>query len=196
MDLSGYKTKSQLLLPFKGIWKVGNGGRDIASNNHLSPDGNGPKNQMYAYDFIRNHAREGKKLEDYEAFGQEVIAPADGIIFQVIDGSRDVPIDESDGDMIFGNMIMIDHENGEYSVFAHLKYASIGVQVGDKVKQGDRLGLCGNTGNTSEPHIHYHLQDQPVTYKSNGLPIEFKKILVDGQIKENVELKKGQKVSN
>jgi murein DD-endopeptidase MepM/ murein hydrolase activator NlpD len=196
MDLSDYKTKTSLILPFNGTWRVSNGGRDASKNGHIDPEGHGPENQLFAYDFVRDYRREGENLEDYEAFGQEVIAPADGIIFQVIDGNRDVPIGETDVDMIYGNMIMIDHQNGEYSVLAHFKYASITVKDGDIVKQGNVLGLCGNTGNTSNPHIHYHLQNDFVMYKAHGLPAQFRKILVDGVEKENIELESEQKVSN
>lgn len=196
MELAEYKTKSKIYLPFKGTWIVANGGRDAGMNNHISPDESAPSNQTYAYDFVKDYTGEGKELSDYEAFGQEVISPADGIVDQVIDGNRDVPIGETDWDVVTGNMVMIDHENGEYSVLAHFKYDSIKVKVGDKVKRGDLLGLCGNTGNTSEPHIHYHLQDNPVMYKASGLPIQFHKILVNDQVLQNIELVREQKVSN
>jgi murein DD-endopeptidase MepM/ murein hydrolase activator NlpD len=196
MDLSNYKTKTLLILPFNGVWEVANGGRDTKKNGHRTINNTGPRNQLYAYDFIKDYQSEGKNLEDYYAFGQDVISPADGIIYQVIDGSKDMPIGESDDDVIAGNMIMIDHQNGEYSVLAHFKYSSIKVKVGDNVKQGDLLGQCGNTGNTSEPHIHYHLQDNSLMHKANGLPAQFKQISVNGKKLENVEVERGQIVSN
>ena len=129
MNLSDYKTKTPLTLPFKGTWIVCNGGRDALKNNHRDLDGNGPKDQMFAYDFIREHKNEGKNLEDYEAFGAEVIAPADGIISQVVNGSKDVSIGESDYVVIAGNMVVVDHENGEWSMLAHFKFNSIKVKV-------------------------------------------------------------------
>jgi len=134
MNILDYKTKTSLILPFKGIWIVGNGGRDASKNNHRGPDGNGPKDQMFAYDFIREHKGKGKNLEDYEAFGLEVIAPADGSISQVINGSMDNPVGDRDLYVIPGNRIVIDHKNGEWSMLAHLKFNSIKVKVGDKVK--------------------------------------------------------------
>lgn len=196
MDSSSYKTKTSLILPFKGTWIVCNGGRDASKNNHRDADGNGPKDQMFAYDFTREHKGEGKNLEDYSAFGSEVIAPADGIISQVINGSMDVPIGQSDIYVVPGNSVVIDHGNGEWSMLAHFKFNSIKVKIGDKVKRGDLLGLCGNTGNTSEPHIHYQLQNNALPHKATGLPAQFAKIKVDGEVKENFEPERGQKVSN
>lgn len=161
-------------------------------NNHYSS-----KSQRYAYDFFSTRVKnKGEALEDYESFGSKVIAPADGIISQVIDGSIDVKIGERDTSVYPGNMVIIDHKNGEWSVLSHFKHNSIRVKEGDRTKQGDILGLCGNTGNTSEPHIHYHLQDNALLIKAKGLPAQFKNILVDGMLKENVEPLRNQKVSN
>lgn len=187
-----YKTKTSLILPFKGTWVVGNGGRSPKTNNHYSS-----KRQKYAYDFVSMHVKNsGNKLEDYDAFGAEVIAPADGVIVQVIDGSIDMVPGERDTSVYPGNMVLIDHQNGEWSPLSHFKYNSIRVKVGDNIKQGDTLGLCGNTGNTSEPHIHYHLQDNVLLTQAKGIPAQFARILVDGVIKEYVEPIRYQKVSN
>lgn len=196
MNYDDYKTKTSLILPFKGVWIVGNGGRDLEKNNHFKPDGSGPKSQRFAYDFARDHKGEGKVLEDYEAFGSEIIAPADGIVCQVVNGSIDVSIGESDRFVFPGNMVVIDHENGEWSVLAHFKHNSIKVEVGNNIMQGEVLGLCGNTGNTSEPHVHFHLQDNALVHRANGLPTQFSKIKVDGEIKKNYEPERGQKVEN
>ena len=196
MNTEEYQTKTNLILPFSGTWMVGNGGRDHTKNSHRKAGGSGPKNQMFAYDFAKNHKEKGKSLEDYEAFGEEVISPADGKITQVIDGCIDVAIGESDRFVSTGNAVIIDHKSGEFSVLAHFQHNSIKVKPNQEVKQGDVLGLCGNTGNTSEPHIHYHLQDNALLHRGIGLPIKFKKILVDGTQLENIELEQGQRVSN
>ena len=187
-----YKTKTSLILPFKGILVVGNGGRNPKVNNHYSS-----KSQRYAYDFLSlSFKNKGDKLEDFEAFGSEVIAPGNGIISQVINGSIDVSLGERDTFVYPGNMVVINHGNGEWSVLAHFKHNSIRVREGDNVKQGDILGLCGNTGNTSEPHIHYHLQDNPLMIRAKGLPAQFNSILIDGVVKKNIEPVRYQKVSN
>jgi hypothetical protein len=192
-----YHTKTTLILPFKETLMVSNGGRTVETNSHMKfATGDGPKNQIYAYDFRLGHTGEGKNLEDYEVFGKEVIAPADGVISQVIDGAIDMSPGERDRGVGVGNMIIIDHQNGEYSLLCHFKYQSIRVHVGDSVKQGDVLGLCGNTGNTSEPHIHFNLQDGPRMQSAHALPAQFAKIIVDKQEKLNCEPIRMQMVSN
>ncbi|MBI2033219.1 MAG: M23 family metallopeptidase, partial [Candidatus Levybacteria bacterium] len=142
------------------------------------------------------HIGTGEKLEDYEVFGKEVIAPADGKIIQVINGAIDVLPGERDRGNGVGNMIITDYGNGEYGLLCHLKHNSIKVKVGDEIKQGQVIGLCGNTGNTSEPHVHFHLQDGPFMHNSNGLPAQFSKIIVDGEQKESFEPIRGQYVEN
>src|SRR3989344_8112521 len=191
-----YQTKTNLTLPFKGTWLVSNGGRTPETNNHIRPADKGPQNQLYAYDFrIQNTGKE-KILEDYPVFGKEVLAPGDGTIIQVINGAIDVNIGERDRSVGVGNAVIIDHQNGEYSLLCHFKHDSIKVKVGDKVKQGEVLGLCGNTGNTTQPHIHFNLQDGPLMHTAKGLPAQFFKILVDGKEKVNYEPMRGEKVSN
>lgn len=192
-----YQTKTKLILPFNGIWMVSNGGRTIETNNHMKfADGNGPQNQLYAYDFRFESTGNEKTLEEYKAYGKEVLAPADGIVVQVINGAIDVLPGERDRAVGVGNTVVIDHQNGEYSVLCHFKYESICVKVGDIIKQGDVIGLCGNTGNTSEPHIHFNLQDSPRMYTAKALLAQFTKIIVNREEKTNYEPIRFQKVSN
>lgn len=191
-----YKTKTSLILPFKGIWLVSNGGRTKETNNHNRPPDMGPQNQLYAYDFRMDNDGKEKKLIDFPVFGKEVLAPGSGIVVQIINGSIDIEIGERDRSVGVGNAVIIDHRNGEYSLLCHFKHNSIKVKVGDKVTQGDVLGLCGNTGNTTQPHIHFNLQDGPYMHKSQALPAQFAKIIVDGQEKICFEPIRGQYVSN
>lgn len=192
-----YQTKTNLNVPFRGTWMVSNGGRSEETNNHVRfAGGDGPKNQIYAYDFRRGHTGEGNKLEDYDVYGEEVIAPGDGVVVQVINGAVDVLPRERDRAVGCGNTVIIDHRNGEYSVLCHFKYDSIRVTVGSHIKQGEVLGLCGNTGNTSEPHIHFHLQDGPLMHKAGALPAQFTKIIVDGEMRTKFEPVRKQMVSS
>lgn len=192
-----YKTKTHLILPFNRTWLVSNGGRTVETNNHLRfADGSGPQNQLFAYDFRFESSGKEKTLEEYQAFGKKVIAPADGTVIQVIDGAIDVLPGERDRAVGVGNAVIIDHHNGEYSLLCHFKYQSIRVKVGDNIKQEQVLGLCGNTGNTSEPHIHFNLQDGPRMHNAKALPAQFRKIIVDGKEMNNCEPMRGQKVTN
>jgi hypothetical protein len=191
-----YQTKTSLILPFDGTWLVSNGGRTPETNNHIRPAEQGPQNQLYAYDFRMESTGKEIKLEEYEVFGKEVLAPGDGIVTQIIDGSLDVLPGERDRSVGVGNAVIIDHQNGEYSLLCHFKHNSIRIKVGDKIKQGDVLGLCGNTGNTFQPHIHFNLQDGPLMHKANALPAQFTKILVHKVEKNNYEPIKGDFVSN
>ncbi len=192
-----YQTNTPLILPFRGTWMVSNGGRSVETNNHMKfAGGQGPQNLLYGYDFRFKSTGEEKRLEEYKAFGQVVLAPADGTVIQVINGAIDVDPGERDRAVGVGNAIVIDHHNGEFSLLCHFKYQSITVKVGDMVTAGQLLGLCGNTGNTSEPHIHFSLQDGPLMHKANALPTQFSRIMVDGEEKMNAEPVRFQWVSN
>jgi hypothetical protein len=191
-----YQTKTFLILPFNGTWLVSNGGRTPETNNHVRPAEQGPQNQLYAYDFRMESTGKETKLDEFKVFGKEVLAPGDGIVVQVIDGSIDVLPGERDRSVGVGNAIIIDHQNGEYSLLCHFKHDSIKVKVGEKVKQGDVIGLCGNTGNTQQPHIHFNLQDGPFMHKANALPAQFRNIVANGKEETNYEPIREQQVSN
>jgi hypothetical protein len=191
-----YQTKTPLILPFSGTWLVSNGGRTPETNNHIRPAEQGPQNQLYAYDFRMESSGKETKLEEFEVYGKEVLAPGNGIVIQVISGSIDILPGERDRSVGVGNAVIIDHQDGEYSLLCHFKHNSIKVKVGDNVKQGMVIGLCGNTGNTQQPHIHFNLQDGPLMHKANALPAQFSKILVNEEEKLNYEPVRGEKVSN
>ena len=141
-------------------------------------------NQKYAFDFFRvddrgkTHKNEGKHNADYFAFGREVLAPADGVVTDVISGVRDNRPGSMNPYLALGNAVVIKHRKHEVSVLAHFKQGSIRVKAGDSVKRGQILGLCGNSGNSSEPHIHYHLQNTPVIQDGSGIRCVFSDIAV------------------
>jgi hypothetical protein len=182
------KHSAELGLPFEGQWLVFWGGDTKELNQH-----HGVPNQNYAFDFLRvdrngkTHKNEGKKNEDYFAFGQKVLAPADGIVTDVIRGVRDNTPGSMNPYSALGNAVIIKHREHEVSVIAHLKQNSIRVEVGDKVKRGQVLGLCGNSGNSSEPHIHYHLQNTPIIQDGTGIKCIFSGIVVKKDQKTGLE---------
>jgi murein DD-endopeptidase MepM/ murein hydrolase activator NlpD len=91
--------------------------------------------------------------------------------------------------------VVIDHGNAEYSLLAHLQPHSLRVKPGQKVKRGDVLGLAGNSGNTSEPHLHVHLMNAPSMADADGLPMPFDDYLLDGKLVARGELKRFQLVT-
>lgn len=173
------KNETPLALPLKGRWRVVWGGDTKALNQHHDAPG-----QRYGFDFLGvgpdGKTRKGasNSNEDYYAFGREVLAPADGTVTDVIEGVRDNVPGSMNPYSAVGNGIVIQHREREVSVLAHLKQGSIVVKVGDKVKRGQALGLCGNSGNSSEPHLHYHLQNTPILQDGTGIKCFFQKVAV------------------
>ena len=190
-----YSTKTPLALPFKGDWFVFWGGRDIDNNYHVVS-----KSQRFAYDLVMmkdgtSHTGSGTVLSDYYCYGAEVLAPAAGTVVWSCDSLPDQVPGQMDPANPVGNGLVIDHGNGEFSLLAHMQTKSLRVKTGDKVKASQVIGLVGNSGNTSEPHIHYHLQDGPDMKTAEGLPAPFSNLMVNGKPVAKAELLKGQTVS-
>ena len=166
-------------LPFRGAWTVVNGGVEKETSHSWEI-----QTQRYAYDFLiiddEGNSFSGSRTnpEDYYCYGKEVLAPADGEVVEDKDKYPDSAIlDNGQTDCaardIRGNYILIRHADREYGLLAHLKHGSIRVKPGDIVKRGQHIANCGNSGNTSEPHLHFHVQDGRSFYISAGLPILF-----------------------
>jgi hypothetical protein len=174
------KNKTELYLPFKGRWLVAWGGDTKELNQHHDAP-----NQRFAFDFLgideNGKTRKGasETNEDYLAFGREILAPADGLVTDAIDGVRDNLPGSMNPYSALGNAVFIQHSENEVSVLAHLKQKSITVKAGDKVKKGQTIGLCGNSGNSSEPHLHYHLQNTPIIQDGTGIKCFFQKVPAD-----------------
>jgi murein DD-endopeptidase MepM/ murein hydrolase activator NlpD len=79
----------------------------------------------------------------------------------------------SSGRFVLGNHVILDLGDGVYAVFAHLRRGSLRVAKGDRVQAGDLLGEVGNSGNSSEPHLHFHLMDGPRPLIAAGVPFAF-----------------------
>lgn len=190
----GYRTKTPLRLPFQDEWTVFWGGREIAQNYHART-----RDQRFALDLVitregRTHRGEGAELTDYYCYGVPILAPAAGRVVWLQDSLPDNRPGRTDARHPAGNAVILDHGNKEYSLLAHLQPRTLAVKLGDRVKAGDVLGRCGNSGNTSEPHLHYHLQDGPAFGDADGLPPRFLDLVVDGVPADTAEIVKGQKV--
>lgn len=189
-----HSTTSDLRLPFDGSRYVAWGGRPPRRNYHARA-----QDQRFAYDFLEledgsSHVGEGGENADYHCFGSPVRAPAAGRVARAADSVPDNTPGEMNREAIFGNHVVLDHGNGEYSVLAHLRHGSVAVEAGDRVRRGDVLGECGNSGRSSEPHLHYHLQDSPVPGEGTGLPALFRDYRADGQEVDSGEPTRGQVV--
>jgi murein DD-endopeptidase MepM/ murein hydrolase activator NlpD len=140
------------------------------------------------------HRGEGRANEDYHCWGLPIVAPAAGTVVGMRDDMADNVPGRMDASVPPGNHVVLDHGDDEYSFLAHLQQGSVRVQVGDVVASGDTLGLCGNSGNSSEPHLHYHLQTTPDFGKGEGLPAQFLHYVADGEPVARGEPVQGQAV--
>ncbi len=152
------KQKTIITFPFIGEWTILQG-----NNGEWTHKGIG----RYAWDFIirdeRKHQASGFGLEltDFYAFGLPVLAPAPGTVYAIENQIEDNPPGEAETDRNWGNYVIINHGNGEFSELSHFKQYSIIVVPGQYVQRGDIIGYCGNSGRSPVPHIHFQLQTMP-----------------------------------
>ncbi len=180
-----YQSQTVLYLPFAGEWYVYWGGRSVAQNKHATA-----RDQRFAYDFMiladgrtgQSHAATGESNSDYYCFGQPIFAPADGSVAKVENELPDNTPGEMNPKTPFGNHVVLDHGRGEFSFFAHFRQGTVVVRAGDHVRCGQMLAQCGNSGNSSEPHLHYHLQNTSTPFRGDGLPAFFVEYFADGQL--------------
>jgi murein DD-endopeptidase MepM/ murein hydrolase activator NlpD len=183
------KQQTEIFPPFKGSWAVIFGGevRSGAAQNNLLL-------QQYAYEFSAKdtaglrYRKDGKTNEDYIGQGKDVLAPAQGTVVEVIDGIRDNSPGLRNPYAPIGNAVIIQHTNREYSVLSFLKQGSTRVKVGDKVTRGQIIAQCGNSGNATEPVIHYHLQDSPFLQTAKGVKFYFERATVTKEGKKELKL--------
>jgi len=168
-----YLSEVRFRVPFDGPVTIGWGGNTPDVNYHVvAPD------QRWAYDIVvqgedgKTHRGDGEKVEDYLIYDKPVLAPAAGVVISAVDGLPDTAIDGSDVFNPSGNHVDLGVTPGEILHFAHLKPGSVRVKAGDRVSAGQEIGHVGNSGNSSEPHLHIHLQDEPGDF-GEGLPLYF-----------------------
>jgi len=164
--------------PFHGEWYVFHGGRSSLMNHHFTW-----RQQRHALDILklvggRSYKGDDAKLESYAAFGQDLLAPADGVVAAVVHDQPDQPIGGSDLSQPAGNRVVIEIAPDRFVMLAHLLKDSATVAKGDRVSRGQRVGRCGNSGNTSEPHLHLQVQNR-VDFEAKDLrtfPILFRNV--------------------
>lgn len=144
--------------PFKGEWYVFHGGASALINHHYRVT-----SQSHALDILIPAeggiaGRATLTLDTHPSFGQTLYAPADGRVVKVVNDRPDMKIGERDTEQIVGNQVVIEIGEGRYFLMAHLMEGSVAVSVGDSVKSGQAVARCGNSGNTTEPHLHTQVQ--------------------------------------
>lgn len=188
---------TKLILPFHGKWNVFWGGDNVKDNYHVDYEA-----QKGAFDIMimdetgSTHKGTGEKNEDYYAFGKEIIAPCDAEVVVAVDGIKDNIPGEMNPTFLTGNTVILKTEKNEYLVFAHFKQYSVNVKQGDMVKKGDLLGLCGNSGNSTETHLHFHIQNVEGMHDATGAKCYFDNILVNGEIKTDYSPIKNDVIEN
>ncbi|MFF9351605.1 M23 family metallopeptidase [Streptomyces sp. NPDC014734] len=139
----------------------------------------------------------GRSPRRYPSFGVPLRAVADGVVVATASGQRDHLSRTSLPGLAYlylegfvrslgltrhllGNYIVLDLGNGVYAVCAHLRRGSLRVAVGDRVTAGQEIAECGNSGNSSEPHLHFQLMDGPDVMTARGLPFAWDYLDDDG----------------
>jgi len=178
-----------------GEWLAANGPANASGHRRalIPVGGRAHIAQRFAIDWVQLRA-DGQtwtgdrlKNENYRCYGADALAVADGVVVAVKDGipqnipgatSRAVPITL---ETVAGNHVILDLGQGRYAFYAHLQPGSLRVKVGDQVRRGQVLGLVGNSGNSTEPHLHFHLSDANSPLGSEGLPYVFESFERQGQ---------------
>jgi hypothetical protein len=147
--------------PLRVEMAVFQGGESPIWNHHYIIGGQRHALDVVAVEDGRMIAREGSGLEDHRCFGKPLHAPASGTVVKVVSDRPDNLPGKTDLEQIVGNQVVIDIGGGRYVLMAHMKQGSAAVSVGDQVKCGQEVGQCGNSGNTSAPHLHMQVQSGP-----------------------------------
>lgn len=186
-----YRTLTPLRLPFDGEWYVTSGGRTLEENQHSNDYSN-----RFAYDLVAASDRQGSRpprtAPEYDTWERPILAPAAGVVVGALGDVPDNPLSVTEGTPSIGNHVVIDHGNGEFSVLGHLREGSVRVAAGDTVSAGRVIGLAGNSGNSTGPHLHYNLQDGPRPNGDRGLPAQFLDYTADGRPVDRGEPTRGQ----
>ncbi len=198
LKVESHKSPNEYAFPLAGTWYVG------AAPSLNSPH-RWAANEEFGYDLValggdgQTHKGDGSRLADYFAYGRDVLAVADGVVVEAgSDGTEanDRLKQPGEAEQAFeqrtvaeqnkllarsykaplGNYVVIRHAGGEFSHYGHLKQGSVRVKAGDPVTRGQAIGQLGQTGNSTEPHLHFQLTDGPDPMYSRGIPITFKNV--------------------
>lgn len=197
-----------VLAPVAGRWQALNSPASAVPSHGARAYG-----QAYAIDLVYDEAfaprpEFGRAVmsdpNEYPAFGQPVYSMIDGTVVRASDWRRDhrarsnmwgvvymmaegVVREIGGPGFVTGNHVVVRGDDGVYAVVAHLKQGSLTVSVGERINAGDLVGHCGNSGNSSEPHVHAQLMDRSSFWIGQGIPMSFSNITLDDGTMDAVE---------
>ena len=176
-------SRVEFRLPLDGWITVAWGGDEADVNYHVFlPD------QRWAYDLlVTDHGQSasgaGTRLDQYLAWNLAVRAPAAGVVRRVVDGTPEAVLGAPRWGLAgLGNHVVMEVASGEFLFVGHLRRGTVAVAVGERVVAGQLLGHVGNSGNSSEPHVHLHLQDTMQPYFGEAIPFYFSWYQEDGTL--------------
>jgi hypothetical protein len=200
IHLTPYKAKGNYIFPLKGSLAVANLPMSLAMHRSVLSqefafDVAGVK-QAQSGEFTTSLKPNPTRLSDYLIFHREVMAIGDGTVIELGDKFPESKMNDPQIysekffaelveellpeigflNTVSGNYIIIDHGNSEFSFYAHLSEGSILVRVGEKIRRGDIIAKVGNTGHSTEPHLHFQLMDSQNPLEANGLPVVFENV--------------------
>jgi hypothetical protein len=151
-------------------------------------------NEKFAFDmtqidstWVNTFSGDVTKNESYFDYGDTLLAVASGTVLKVVNGRAENSGNARDAvltvnDEYYGNYLVLDIGGGSYAMYMHCLPNSFYVQTGDVVAEGQPIARLGNSGNSTEPHLHFQLVDKPDPAFSHGLPFIFKKYTKIGEI--------------
>lgn len=200
---------TEVATPIVGHWMALNSPADQVPSHGTHAYG-----QAYAIDLVHEPAEGGRppfgwwpvarRPEKFPAFEQPIMAASDGVIVSAHDRDRDhwsrnswpalpfilviepvVRVLAGPG-RILGNQLIVDCGDGTYAAYAHLQRDSLQVKQGDRVEAGQHIANCGNSGNSSEPDLHFQVMDHPNVLVAAGLPFSFTHFEADDTLQSGV----------
>jgi murein DD-endopeptidase MepM/ murein hydrolase activator NlpD len=198
LKVINHKSKNQYYFPLKGTW-IAYGAPSLISHHRWGSI------QEFAFDLVKigtngtTYKEDGSKLTDYYGYGAPVYAIGSGKVVSIYDGATESnknlkqPNETTEEYLersaklqqellakgfsyVMGNHVIIEHDNGEYSHYLHLKNGSLNVNLRDYVKRGEHIAALGHSGNSTEPHLHFHVTDGPDMAYSRSIPVSFQNI--------------------
>jgi hypothetical protein len=177
-------------LPFEGVWYV------AAEHGYLDAHKRFLA-EAYAYDFLqiggngKSHQRDGARNADYYCFSKKVFAAKAGTVVFVRNDVADNEPGEQNVVTPGGNIVVVDHGNNHFSYYAHLRARSVLVKNGDKVNAGDAIAEVGNSGDSTEPHLHFHIMNLSDPTEADGIPVVFQNWKAQSYSRTPIERQQG-----